>query len=30
MIPLNPPVSSMMATLLTFSKRLLTTHAPPT
>lgn len=30
MIPLKPPVSSMMATLLTFSKRLLTTQAPPT
>lgn len=30
MIPLKPPVSSMMATLLTFSRRLLTTQAPPT
>lgn len=30
MMPLKPPVSSMIATLLTFSKRLLTTQAPPT
>lgn len=30
MIPENPPVSSIIATLLTFSNRLLTTHAPPT
>lgn len=30
MIPEKPPVSSMMATLLTFSRRLLTTQAPPT
>lgn len=30
MIPENPPVSSMMATLLTFSNLLLTTQAPPT
>lgn len=29
-IPLKPPVSSMIATLLTFSSRLLTTQAPPT
>lgn len=30
MIPENPPVSSTMATELTFSKRLFTTQAPPT
>ena len=30
MIPENPPLSSMMATLFTFSSRLLTTQAPPT
>lgn len=30
MMPLKPPVSSMMATLFTFSSRLLTTQAPPT
>lgn len=30
MIPEKPPVSSMMATELTFSNRLFTTHAPPT
>ena len=29
-MPLNPPVSSMMATEFTFSRRLLTTQAPPT
>lgn len=29
-IPLKPPVSSMIATLFTFSRRLLTTQAPPT
>lgn len=29
-IPENPPVSSIMATLLTFSSRLFTTQAPPT
>lgn len=30
MIPLNPPVSSMIATEFTFSRRLFTTQAPPT
>jgi len=30
MIPENPPVSSTMATLFTFSNLLLTTQAPPT
>lgn len=29
-MPLKPPVSSIMATELTFSRRLLTTQAPPT
>jgi len=30
MMPEKPPVSSMIATLLTFSRRLFTTQAPPT
>lgn len=30
MIPENPPVSSTIATELTFSNLLFTTHAPPT